>query len=544
MKFGKVRLADAVGGILAHTHRLPTKGVLKKGRVLDVDDVRRLEAAGFHEIVVATLGPCDVSEDEAAARLAAPACGAGVRMGEAATGRANLYAERRGLLDFDPAQLDAVNLVDEALTVGVLPRRSVVEANTMVGTVKVIPFAVPEALVERCRAAISDLLTVRAFVPRRAGLVMTELPGVHDRQLERAAHAQQVRIRYLGGKVVRTTRCEHTERDVADAVRRMHDEGLNPILVLGASAIVDRGDVVPQGIVQAGGELVHMGMPVDPGNLMLLARCGQSDVIGVPGCARSLKPSGYDWVLQRLAAGLAVTRQDIMRMGAGGLLTEMKGRPWPRGATDEMNAVKKVVGIVLAGGQSRRMGRANKLLVDIDGQPMVARVVRTLVDAGLDRVVVVTGHEADRVQAALSGFERLDFVPNPAYAEGLSTSLKAGIRALDTDVDGALVALGDMPWVRVGHVRKLLEGFDPNGICVPIHDRKRGHPVLWGSRFFAEFEKLDGDVGARHLLEQHADEVRLVPVDDVGVHVDVDTPEALEQLRRDWPTPKQGQTDV
>ena len=544
MRFGPVSTAEALGGVLAHTHRLPTGGALKKGRVLNQDDVRRLEAANVTEVVVARLDPGDLTEDAAAMVLAEAAAGTGVRTGEASTGRCNLYAAHRGLLVFDPARVDQTNLVDEALTIGTVANFSVVEAGTMVATVKVIPFAVPEQSVHRCRQAVGELLTVHPFLPRRAGLILTTLPGVHDSQLKRAATAQRMRISFLDGEVVREERVVHREAAVADAIGSMVREGLNPVLVVGASAIVDRGDVVPQAVVEAGGTLVHMGMPVDPGNLMLLARAGTVDVIGVPGCARSLKPSGYDWVLQRLAAGVGVSKHDVMRMGAGGLLNEIRSRPKPRRSVEEMKRSTHIVGLVLAAGRSTRMGELNKLLAEVDGVPMLVRVVQTLREGGLDRVVVVTGHESDAVQAALSELANIEFVSNPDYQDGLSTSLRAGVRALDTDVDGALVALGDMPWVRPDHVRRLLAAFEPEAICVPVHNRKRGHPVLWSARFFAEFEKLVGDVGARHLLEQHADDVRLVSIDDQGVHVDVDTPEALEQLRRDWRRPKEDSSDV
>ncbi|MEM7678750.1 MAG: NTP transferase domain-containing protein, partial [Myxococcota bacterium] len=337
------------------------------------------------------------------------------------------------------------------------------------------------------------------------------------------------------GEVVREARCAHRETDVSEHIRQMHDAALDPILVIGASAIVDRGDVVPAAVVRAGGTLVHMGMPVDPGNLTLLARIGEAHIIGVPGCARSLKPSGYDWLLQRLAAGIKVDPRDIMRMGTGGLLTEIRNRPRPRRQADDRPAGAKIAAVVLAAGQSRRMGAQNKLLAEVDGVPMVVRVVRTLSASGVDRVVVVTGHQSNRVEALLRDVSDVAFVHNPDYAEGLSTSVRAGIRALDTDVDGALIALGDMPWVRAEHVRRLIAAFAPHEIIVPVHDRKRGHPVLWPARFFPEFEKLLGDVGARHLLERYADHVVSVPVDDRGVHVDVDTPQALAQLRDEWP---------
>ncbi len=544
MKFGPTATAGAAGAILAHTHRLPGGGALKKGRVLSGEDIERLLAAGVEEVVAARLEPGDLSEDAAARRLAEAARGPGVRVGDATTGRCNLFSVHRGLFVYDADRVDAANLVDEALTLGTLGNFSVVEANAMVATVKIIPFGVAESLADRAAASMTGLLEVRPFVPRRAGLITTVLPGVHDKQLERAASSQGMRVAYLGGEVAASVRCTHREADVAEHIDRMYQDGLNPILVMGASAIVDRGDVVPRAIVRAGGELVHMGMPVDPGNLMLLARRGETDIIGVPGCARSLKPSGYDWVLQRLAAGLEVGKKDIMRMGAGGLLSEIRARPWPRQAQPEEKMASKIAAVVLAAGQSRRMGPQNKLLADVDGVPMLVRVVRTLQAASIDRIVVVTGHQPSDVQAALSSFVELEFVHNPDYSAGLSTSLRAGIKALDTDVDGALVTLGDMPWVRADHITRLIEAFEPRGICVPVHDRKRGHPVLWGARFFPEFEKLEGDVGARHLLERHADDVKLVPVDDRGIHVDVDTPEALDQLRREWTTTTKEGADV
>jgi molybdenum cofactor cytidylyltransferase len=268
-------------------------------------------------------------------------------------------------------------------------------------------------------------------------------------------------------------------------------------------------------------------MPVDPGNLLLLGRKGATPVVGVPGCARSLKPSGFDWVLERLAADLAVTRADLMRLGAGGLLAEVS-RPSPRHAPAD-GRTPRVAAIVLAAGLSRRMGGQNKLLAEIDGTPIVRRVVQTLVASRADPVLVVVGHQADRIRAALAGLA-VRFVENAAYEEGLGASLRAGVEAVGDDVDGALVALGDMPWIRAEHVDLLIEAFDPEGphtICVPVHDRKRGHPVLWSSRHFGEMRKLGGDVGARELLERHADAVQAVVVDDPAVHLDIDTPEML-----------------
>jgi molybdenum cofactor cytidylyltransferase len=189
--------------------------------------------------------------------------------------------------------------------------------------------------------------------------------------------------------------------------------------------------------------------------------------------------------------------------------------------------------VVLAAGLSRRMGDANKLLAELDGAPVVARTVEAVLASRARPVLVVTGHEAGRVRAALAG-RALVFVHNPDYAKGLSTSLRAGVAALDAALDGAVVCLADMPWVRPAHIEALIAAFEASGerpICVPRFGSRRGNPVLWPARHFAAIAALSGDAGARGLLEAHAAEVCEVPVADPGVTLDVDTPAALADAR-------------
>lgn len=555
MRFGRLSTSgdEAIGAVSAHTLRIPG-AVFKKGRVLTADDLSRLRAVGIGSLIAARLDPGDVSEDAAASRLGAAVAGSGLRVADAATGRCNLYAEVAGVLQVENERVDHLNRIDEAVTLATIAPFSPVHPGDMVATVKLIPFAVPAPALDRCLAAADgSLLSIAPFRPRRMGLILTEVASVPKSLLDRAASAQRVRAERIGSSIVRELRCRHDEASLSAALRELLGAGCWPILILGASAIVDRRDVIPAALQAVGGSILHFGMPVDPGNLLLLGRHGEVPVLGVPGCARSLRRSGFDWVLERLCAGLRVTRDDLMGLGVGGLLGEILLRPQPRSdseaapasdpelGTSRRSHDQRVAAVVLAAGLSSRMGSAsgspvNKLLVELEGKALVAHAVDALLATAARPVIVVTGHDAESVRQALAGRD-VEFVHNPDYAQGLSTSLRAGLLHLGRrpagSIDGAFVCLGDMPRVRPAHLEALLGAFDPDdgrGIVVPTFAGQRGNPVLFAARFFPEMAQGSGDVGARALLGRHAGLVCAVPMDDEGVSIDVDTPEALKSL--------------
>jgi len=535
--FGEVNIdADGLeGAILAHTLRLGSgQGAVKKGAVLTANDIERLREAGYRQVMVAQLEPDDVHEDRAAARLAAHFVGPSVTASEASAGRCNLHATGLGLLMVDPDRIDAGNRISESITIATLPAYSLVPPNALIATVKVITFAVSESDLDAWANVFSaePALSVAQLESFDAGLVLTELPGVSQSLLERASRAQRARLSALGSRVRREVRCEHSTEAVARAIATLREEGCNPILLLGASAIVDRGDVIPSGLRKAGGEVVHLGMPVDPGNLLMLGTLGESTVFGLPGCARSLNLSGFDHVLRRLFIGEPVDSALISGLGVGGLLKEIPDRPMPRNLSTSKGARKNIVAVVLAAGESRRMGQANKLTIPVDGTPMVARVVDTLREGGVQRVLVVTGHAPEEIRGAL-GDRDVEVVHNPDYEEGMGASVRTGVSVVGNDVDGVLIALGDMPWVSTDVIGRLLDAFTPDGdlsIYIPMFGRKRGNPVLWGSRHFPELRQLSGDVGGKALFHRHAEAICYVDVESAAVNIDVDTPEALRKL--------------
>ena len=331
MEFGEIPVAAALGAILAHSVS-HVKGVFKKGRVLTAADIDLLAASGIFTIFAARLGNDDVPEDEAAQLLARKIVGPNVTARESFTGRANLYANQHGLVTVDAAGVDALNRVHESLTLATVSSYSVVDPSQIIATVKIIPFAVPRKILNKALMVIGDgpLIRVADFRAKRVGLIITKLSRSKASLLEKSEASMLERVTALGSEISEVILCEHTIEAVRSAVSKLHEATCSPILVFGASAIVDRGDVIPAGLVAAGGEIIHLGMPVDPGNLMMLGNLRGVPVIGVPSCARSPKVNGFDFVLQRVLAGLEPTAHDIMDMGAGGLLAEIPSRPLPR----------------------------------------------------------------------------------------------------------------------------------------------------------------------------------------------------------------------
>jgi molybdenum cofactor cytidylyltransferase len=330
LKFGPVAVGQALGATLAHAVRRDGL-ILRKGQLVTAERQAALAAAGIGEIVVAQLEAGDVGEDEAARRLAARLGGANLRADPPFTGRVNLFAEGAGLAVVDAAAITRVNATDEAITVATLAPYRVVAAGDMVATVKIIPFAVPGRTLEAALevAGKSDCVSVARFRPLRVGVVSTLLPGLKPSVVAKTLRVLEARLQPAGATIVRDERVAHEAGALARTLCAAAPD-CDVLLVFGASAITDRRDVIPAAIEAIGGRIDHFGMPVDPGNLLLLATRGAQMIIGAPGCARSPKENGFDWVLQRVLAGVPVTALDIRGMGVGGLLMEIASRPQPR----------------------------------------------------------------------------------------------------------------------------------------------------------------------------------------------------------------------
>lgn len=328
MKFGAVEIALAEGAVLAHSVSLGARRRLRKGRVLDADDIAALADAGVEDVTVARLEAGDVFENDAARALAEtlvpdPA-GQHLHLTEAFTGRVNLLADGPGVAVLDVAALEALNQIHPMITLATVPPFQQMANRGMVATIKIISYAVPqEALEEACRVAKAALRLAPPVIDS-VNLIITETAGGAGTKGQKAIAD---RVAAFGLEMDAPQVVSHEEAALS---RALMDKTQGLTLILTGSATSDIDDVAPAALRLAGGRIARFGMPVDPGNLLFLGSLADRPVIGLPGCARSPALNGADWVLARVVCGLEVRDADIAAMGVGGLLKEIPSRPQPR----------------------------------------------------------------------------------------------------------------------------------------------------------------------------------------------------------------------
>ncbi|SDD54021.1 NTP transferase domain-containing protein [Kordiimonas lacus] len=523
MEFREIDTLDAKGWSLAHSVRAGNRK-LPKGLTLTPAHIEALTGAGVDQVYAFRLDSDDVGEDEAAESIARQVAGSGLRLGISTRGRCNLHTEAAGLL-LAPEALNTVNRADEAIAVSTLPHLSPVAAGQLVATAKIIPYGVKKASLDKA-TQLKSVLTVARFQPFTAHMVVTG-----QALSDKAYRLTENRLAALEGAITAYEGCDHTVPALVEALQAAADRKPDLLLVLGLSAISDRRDVIPAALEAAGGSITSLGMPVDPGNLLMLGQLEGITVIGLPGCARSPALNGLDWVLERFAARLPVTRDDIADMGVGGLLKETPFRPEPR-APLHRQAQPNVQPIVLAAGRSSRSGAQNKLLSRMNGHTVVRQTLAAVSQTGFNPPILVTGHEGEAVAEALSGLNYTR-AHNSAFKDGMAGSLKRGLAHLPETAEFVCVCLGDMPFVKPETIKALAEAgnrLSEFKMFIPTFNGKRGNPVLWHRDMVEALLTIEGDKGGRQMIHDHENLVCEVPVDDHGILIDLDTPEALAQF--------------
>jgi molybdenum cofactor cytidylyltransferase len=525
MYFGNINVKDSLNCILAHTIVINNKK-FAKGTIITEKDKSYFINNKIKTIVCAKLGKNDFHEDKAANIIAETFKNNSIASEKAYTGRANILANKSGLLVIDEEKIHKFNNISDDITIATLNNNSTVKKGEMIATIKIISFAVKDSFINKIKNSIyKKAILINPYINKKCALILThhkkqnvKLNAISERRIND-------RLKNLNCSLDIISNCEHDTKEISKNINIILKQKIDLLLILGSSAIVDIKDKIPEAINNSKGKIVRFGMPVDPGNLLLLGKIKNTHVIGLPGCARSPSLNGFDWVLEKVISGTNITKLNISNMGVGGLLKTLN----VRAKIEKKSKNYNVTNIILAAGQSKRMHKINKLLIKIANETIIEKIVDNSLKSIANNTIVVLGYESDILQRLLNN-KNITTIVNKEYLKGQSSSLQLGISALPEDCDAAIVILGDMPDISPTLINQLIKNYNPNdnkSIIIPTYKNRKGNPVLIDREFFPEILSIKGDKGAKDIIEANKKYISEIPQKNSKIIEDIDTKEDL-----------------
>ena len=538
MKIENLDPRESKGSILAQSYNLSERK-LSKGTRVSKAIVELLNKENIKSILCAVPDENDMDEDAAAEAISNAIDRNRIYAEEASTGRVNFRTPALGVVRYNRELIKKINLVDESIAFSIVEHNQLLAKNDLIATLKIIPFFASKIYVERVVALLSkyEIFKIHRLEEKKVDFIQTYYNWQKRSIFKATSNVTRSRLDALGCLLEKETLIPHDHESLCSEIKSSLDSGAQVLLISGASAITDRSDYIPRAILSVGGEIIQYGLAVDPGNLLLIGQIGSTTVIGMPGCARSPKLNGFDWVLQLLMANIPITKEELADMGAGGLLMEIASRPLPRALSKSVyKRGKKIMGVILAAGNSTRMGKDNKLLRNVGDASLVRNTAVEMLNSDVDSCSIVLGYQSDKVAEVIKDLN-ISLILNPLWQEGQASSLKAALNTLDDTYSDLLIMLGDLPGVKSRHINTIIEEHlltnnRRSKITIPSFNGKKGNPVIWGRSFFPDLSNLEGDVGGRALFNHHPAAINLLDMDDPAVVTDTDTPEDFENFMR------------
>ena len=328
MQFGSFKLDKAKGLILAHSLKLENLNI-RKGTIITQEHINELVKNNINSIVCARLSNNDIEENKAAIIISKSFSHKSLKFSKSKTGRINIFSKYNGLLNYSINSLMKFNLVDEGIALALLSQNSLVKEKQLIGTLKIIPYSLPRKITTQFNV-LNQFIKVKPIKEKRFALIQTIFSKTKLSSVNKTLEETKSRVEVLKGNLLNDVICQHSEDELIKKINLLIKKDIDILLISCASAVSDRNDILPKSIVSLGGKILHFGMPVDPGNLLILASLNKKYIIGMPGCARSPSLNGLDLILRMLVVDIKINKDLIASLGAGGLLKDTKFRPMPR----------------------------------------------------------------------------------------------------------------------------------------------------------------------------------------------------------------------
>ena len=521
MRFGEFPVYDALGVELAYPVTCQGK-VFPAGHAMTANDLRLFRQDGIQNVVGCLLTSDDIRPDIACDMILKSLVGDHLRYTHPENGYSEIYADKDGLFVVSPERLFRFNAHDENISTACLAPFMPVYKNQLIASLRLSGPAFPADVVNAAVDKITGqgpLFKIAPYALCRIGYVQTvmhrgDIPVLEEDALNR-------RFGVYGFGVVHFETCAHQSEHVEKAVRNAIDAGAEVVLVQSPAAPISRNDVVPSAFKEAAGDIDRLGWPMDPGLSVVIGHKNDVKLIGF--AEKDFETPAMDRLMRFLATRSLPPAEDFPSFAPGSLSIERLIQiftPDPEKNSIAGGALDVVVilGIVvLAAGSSRRMIGSNKLLENVQGLPMIERVVQSALLSRAAYVLVVTGYDARFIEQRLANYD-VKIVRNPDYSSGVLSSVRLGLSVLPPDVAGAVVLPADMPGFTSAYIDRLIDCFDAKAkrkpVCMPVYDGVRHNPVLWPRDLFKTVKIIPEDAHWMPPLIEHSDYIVEMPVED------------------------------
>lgn len=521
MQFGEFPVFDSAGVELAYPIVCQGK-TFPAGHVVTSDDIRLFRLEGIAKVVGSILASNDLRPDISTSMILKPLVGDFLRYTLPKDGYSEIYADQDGLFIVSPERLSRFNNQSENITLATIPPYAPVYKNQLVASLRLVGPAFSIDVLNETIDKITGqgpLLKIAPYAFSKLGYVQTVLYGADVPKL--VSEELNQRFAIYGFNLVHSTVCPHMPEHVEKGVRDAIDAGAEVVVVQSPLPSVNRNDVVPQGFVEAAADIDRLGWPLDPGLPIIFAHKNDVHLVGI---AESDFPlPAVDRLMRFLATKSLPPVEEFTSLAQGSMSIERLIQyltPEQEAETIAVGPVEhaqKIAIVILAAGTSRRMFGTNKLLENIQGLPMIERVVQSALLSKADYVSVVTGYEAKLVEQRLMNYD-VKIVRNPDYSAGVLSSMRLGISVLPPDVSAAIILPADMPGFTSTYIDRLIDCYDPNAaqknVCLPSYGGIRHNPVLWPRELFKVVKIVPEDAYGLPALVEHSDYIVEMSLED------------------------------
>ena len=525
MKIFEKDIQETFGCLLMHSVFLED-GRIRKGKIIDKNDIAMMERSDIEKVQVGELEDDDIGENAASGLIAKAIATNQFSVSPTLSGKTNITSIADGLIEIDEGNVTKLNNLSPNIAVSTLNNHDVVYRGDHTVSVKIISFVISSSDLDKILNFLkkNKIVKLKKFKSMRFGVIYTIAKNEKRSLIEKTKKSIMSRIGNYNSTIMDERVLPHNSASIKNNVVELLENNINCILLFLSTSVTDVNDIVPTVINDLGGKINSFGMPVDPGNLTLSGKINDVDIIVAAGSARSDSLNGFDWHLNCLHANIEVSQEMVNSLGVGGLLKDIDFAVKRKRVSKTIDTKKSnIAAVVLCAGESKRMGNRNKLLLKVAGKSLIKNYIDNISKSNVSEIVIVTGYQSIEIERELEGYD-VKFIHNEKYREGMSTSLNTGINSLSKNINAAIICLPDMPMIGIYEINKLIEYYNPkigNEICIATYNDQRGNPVLWDRKYFKKLMQIKGDKGGRYLLPKFLEQsVEVVLGEAVAFDVD------------------------